>query len=347
MKVLEELMGFEQIRYMFSGWIWKVVTFFLFNELMRTGQVSLSIMQPLFKLGLLDLAVEGPAGDYEVELLHIYLASSKDASLVRTLNDKYPLHTIRPSVRGHHLRFYWDKDMGVDALRTMVRLEGALTADDLQEWDADGAPLCHILFHCLGGSMYGEILPLGEMMAWRSLIRELVTVGADLHGRRALKLYWHRALTPFLYAVREMILNVVWCQSLHPRLRPCRLGLRRIVEMLHGCGLDLDAFGAMEGFGGRGNHGLSIRFENSRQAMRLERIHYGPDVEDWRLEWGFKLSNEDLVGEFWQMVETPSQSMPGAWPESDSYSDTDSDTDSYVDWDDEIYRYANRRHQEQ
>lgn len=59
--------------------------------------------------------------------------------------------------------------------------------------------------------------------------------------------------------------------------------------------------------------------------LRLERIHYGAKPEDWRLQWGFELSSEDIAGEFWKMFETPEQQMPGAW--LDTESDLGSDTD--------------------
>lgn len=324
-------MGFEQVKYMLSDWVYATVS--LFYKLSATGKLSLSSLQPLFKLNLLDLAgelVDEHGLDWVWSLLYLY--SSKDACLARTLSDRLPFNKTKPSVRGLHMMFYWENWMGFYALRTLVRLEGALTADDLREWDADGAPLSHILFYCLGRSLDSGVLPPGEMMAWRSLIEELVVAGADLNARRSFN--GQKNLTPFLCAVRGVLGRLLWPQTWRCyESRPFRLSLRSIVETLSGCGLDLDVFGAMEDFGGWGKYGVNIRFRTSHQGLKLEKIHYGTNVEDWRLEWGFKLSNEDLVGDFWQMVETSSQSMPGAWPESDSDSDTDSDTDSYIDGD--------------
>lgn len=330
-------MGFGQVNYMFSDSVWLYATVSLFRNLSAAEELSLSSLQPLFKLNLLDLAGE-LVDEHELDWKwsSLYLYSSKDASLVRTLNDRHPLNKTKPRVRGYHMMFTWQYWMGVYALRTLVRLEGALTADDLREWDADGAPLPHLLFYCLGISLDSGVLPLGEMMAWRLLIEELVVAGADFHARRSFN--GKRNLTPFLYAVRGVSeKDLLWPRPRHyHKSRPFRLSIRTIVETLSGCGLDLDAFGAMEDFGRRRKYGVNIRFRTSHQVMKLEKIHYGTNVEDWRLEWGFKLSNEDLVGDFWQMVETPTQSMPGAWPESefDLYSDTDSDTDSYIygDW---------------
>lgn len=55
------------------------------------------------------------------------------------------------------------------------------------------------------------------------------------------------------------------------------------------------------------------------------------------MEWEFKFSNEDLVGDFWRLIETPVQKIPGAWPDSDSDSDYQRPTRSDTETDDELF----------
>lgn len=322
-------MRFEQVISKISSSNWCEAIFGLFSSLWASKQLSWSSMQPLLKLGLLDLAQEAVHGHhFDSGWCYFYLFCSKETSLVRELSGIYSLYKIRPRIRGLFLFQAWIIRIGANALRTMVRLGGSLTVDDLQEWDADGVPLTHLLFYCLGDKVRLENFASEEMTAWDSLIKELVAAGADLHARRYL--FGCKAPTPFLYAVQGMLKWTVALEEPRPYhlSRHFRLGLKRIVETLRGCGLDLYAFGSMEDLGVRGNYGICILFKKSRQAVQLEKVCYGPSVADWRLEWGFVLSNEDLVGEFWQMVETPSQSMPGTWPDSDS--DTHSYTDGHV-----------------
>lgn len=323
-------MGFEQVMHGFDNIFWAIATEFLFESLHEEGSLSLNSVRSLFKRGLLDLAGAEAESEILLAWFRIYFFASTDTSMVRMLADTYALYEIKPSIRGTNILDFWTRGMGVDALRIMVRLGGRITADDLQEWDADGAPLSHIMFYCLGNDLSHSSGQLSSEEAWNLLIRELIAAGADLHARQ--DFYGCQALTPFLAAVIgiiEAISPQTVGRAVH-RSQDFRYLWRKIIETLGGCGLDLDAFGRMEGSDGRADNGVKIRFKTSHQAVRLERIHYGPDVEDWWLEWDFELSNEDLVGEFWQMAETPSQSMPGAWPESDWYSDTDSDIDSVI-----------------
>lgn len=163
-------------------------------------------------------------------------------------------------------------------------------------------------------------------------VPELNAPGTDSHARQN-SFVGCMGLTAFLYAVNGTLeWNPRWREpQIYHLSRDFRLNLRKIVETLHCCELDLDAFGPIEEFGRQGNPGVNLRFKISHQAVKMAKIHHGPSVDDWRLEWGFTLSNEDLVDEFWHMVETPSQNVPGAWPESASDLDTDSETISDID----------------
>jgi hypothetical protein len=57
-------------------------------------------------------------------------------------------------------------------------------------------------------------------------------------------------------------------------------------------------------------HGSFYRFG---LYLRLIALEYGPNPEDWKF-W-FSDPTDQLVGEFWDMVEHPERSMPGAWDE--------------------------------
>ncbi|KAK1990338.1 hypothetical protein LX36DRAFT_416636 [Colletotrichum falcatum] len=45
--------------------------------------------------------------------------------------------------------------------------------------------------------------------------------------------------------------------------------------------------------------------------IRITALHYGPEVDDWRVEW--LIESEAFAGEFWRVVEAPRAAMPGSW----------------------------------
>lgn len=104
------------------------------------------------------------------------------------------------------------------------------------------------------------------------------------------------------------------------RGRNIEAGLHVLLAELENCGVALAAYRQAEALvlaktleaRSRGqNCHLPLLDSQERQGggrkprICLKAIHDGPTRKDWRSEWGFYHSNEDLVGDCWVMLENP------------------------------------------
>lgn len=254
--------------------------------------------------------------------------------------------------------------------RMLIRPPGPITAGDVQRWTADGVALSHVILFDLGTYCATLSIIPEQDQAWRELLNEVILAGCNLRetestdipkyqrkpsiplavkatkaraseahlaGNRGLGEYERRTRSS-LYV---LLLGIV---RLYKHSDPTyhgnkglvariRRGLFRSLMMLSSCGVDLQAFGTPNAILNMDDIDISIYHWTWNQRLRLKRIRYAARPQDWRMEWEFESSREDLVGDFWGLVETPVQNIPGAWP--DSCSDDEPLTYAYADESDE------------
>lgn len=117
--------------------------------------------------------------------------------------------------------------------------------------------------------------------------------------------------------------TVIRKHKFESRLRLCRESLRKWVEMLERCGIDLEKYGALERhkfsskrdanefFIFRDAWNPESRYVNGWLKLRLIDFQYGRRVEDWFLWWSDP--TDELVGDFWREIEPEPLKIPGSW----------------------------------
>jgi hypothetical protein len=102
-----------------------------------------------------------------------------------------------------------------------------------------------------------------------------------------------------------------------------RLALLAWLRTLKDFGVDLEAYGRKESsiwsredaeWPGREIRLSEDHFDSRRRlCLHLIGFEFGSNPEDWKF-W-FSDPTDQLVGDFWDMVEHPERSMPGGWDE--------------------------------
>jgi hypothetical protein len=94
---------------------------------------------------------------------------------------------------------------------------------------------------------------------------------------------------------------------------------REWLEILQGAGVDLQDYGKHEKqFFRHFDQKRHLFLNRPRQTLpmwRLVNFAYGPEISDWKLYIVEEMSESFL--QFWDMVEHPERSMPGAWKDCD------------------------------
>lgn len=117
---------------------------------------------------------------------------------------------------------------------------------------------------------------------------------------------------------------VIWLANFYRFIKHPHRGVQAIyawLETLQTSGVDLEEYGKIENMVQKesfmrliplcsitSGYGLEIV-----SFLRLIAMEVGPNSQDWKF-W-FSDPTDDFVGEFWDMVEHPERSMPGAWDE--------------------------------
>jgi hypothetical protein len=162
---------------------------------------------------------------------------------------------------------------------------------------------------------------------WQEFVRQLLEAGADpsqqtLYGTALIGV----VVGAFTYSISKMFFEYTF-PALEDTLRnpdKGHLALLAWLEILKNFGVDLEAYGRKEAsilssedveWPGREillcrRCGLNYRFG---LYLRLIGFAFGPNPKDWKF-W-FSDPTDQLVGEFWDMVEHPERRMPGAWDE--------------------------------
>ncbi|KAF4626124.1 hypothetical protein G7Y89_g12034 [Cudoniella acicularis] len=156
---------------------------------------------------------------------------------------------------------------------------------------------------------------------WQAVVRQFLGRGADPNlpfedGKTVLLQVFVGAFT--LYADER---GPLWFSSLHEVVRYPDRGVQALhawLETLQTSGVDLEEYGKIE---------IQVQKESSAKDiplfsglsyawqevghLRLIAMDIGLNPRDWKF-W-FSDPTDQFVGEFWDMIEHPERSMPGAW----------------------------------
>jgi hypothetical protein len=185
--------------------------------------------------------------------------------------------------------------------------------------DEYDATLLHKLAECMGSDLLKE--EKDATHKWRPLLRDVIAASADLNKLIELDTYGRTLLDSFFD-------HFSWdWKAIRRAGYDFNPALRTWASELKFAGADLEAYGAEESAfveGGGLWYKLYVGPLRSRSIIyrykdedffwfRLWRLSYGPKPEDWTI-WVMNPIDE-LVGEFWEMVEREEEVMPGTWVE--------------------------------
>ena len=218
-----------------------------------------------------------------------------------------------------HVRF--NRAMAVSSTcTTPVTLEiamgGSIEFTAYHMEDQFGFTLLHKLAQCMGSDLSREKDATHE---WRPLLRDAIAASADPNKVTAIDGF---AQTPLAAFIRYYIWNWKAIRRARYDFNPA---LRTWVSELKYAGADIEAYGTKES-GFFDEFGLMYRIyvgplrhrppghiykEEDLFWFYAWKLSYGPEPEDWII-WVMNPIDE-LVGEFWEMVEREEEFMPGTW----------------------------------
>lgn len=207
--------------------------------------------------------------------------------------------------------------------------------EDVLRWTGDDASLSHLILYCLG-KYCSRWSYKRDDTTWTVLISEIILAGADPHSSS--DMLGRKAINPLSVLLLGIVSGYTssaffdrYVNTFDP-LGATKKRLVRSLEVLSASGIDLQGFGPEGGSLQMDHYDITIRHRPWNQSLRLKSVLCAAKPEDWRLEWEFEFSREDLVGDFWHLVETPVLNVPGAWPDSDSDPDSDYRRRPLNDW---------------
>lgn len=247
-----------------------------------------------------------------------------------------------------------EKEIEADGFSSLVVAGGQITPDTVQACVEEGFSLLHLAFCYFGDYCQASENNDAGTKAWLHLIGTVVTLyDGDLHFRNDLLLHnWESypaggvlPLTLFLYGT---VLKDPLIWNYPPMLRTLReytsqvqSHLRRLVAELKRINPNINLVSLGEELAKevaviirdircgnavgptRSRPVLSIGLEyqhipSGEQFWSIANIFYGPEPEDWSIQWEYLIEPEMLVGDFWYLVEPPPPpTIPGAWPDED------------------------------
>jgi hypothetical protein len=164
------------------------------------------------------------------------------------------------------------------------------------------------------------------MRGWQALVGQILNKGADVNRcglfgtsliqmlRGAYSLGWNS------YDVKDVLGNVIHCgrhfQHQHSKGEEALLAW---LQTLQGFGIDLETYGKTERklfyqeSSSWRNLELHMPGRGEVCPLRLVGLQVGPKPEDWKV-WLSEPSDE-FAGDFWDMLEHPERTIPGAWDE--------------------------------
>lgn len=197
-----------------------------------------------------------------------------------------------------------------------IAMGGYIDPDSYRLEDEFGRTLLHKFAQCMGSDLSKE--EKDATHTWRPLLRDAIAASADLNKVAVINGARH---TPFLAFFVCFSWN--W-QAIRRARYDFSPALRTWVSELRFAGVDIETYGAKESafveeFGLEYRiyvgplRSRSIGYINKEEFFWFYfwKLSYGPEPEDWTI-WVMNPIDE-LVGEFWEMVEREEEVMPGTW----------------------------------
>jgi hypothetical protein len=168
---------------------------------------------------------------------------------------------------------------------------------------------------------------------WKALVGQLIRAGADPNAETP----YGTALISVVVGAFSFCFGKRFYFAQYPSLEETlkkpgkgKIALLAWLEVLKNFGVDLEAYGRKEAsilsredieWSGReiflyrrdAYNAYNAYYHPYGLYLRLIGFEFGPNPEDWKF-W-FSDPTDQLVGDFWDMVEHPERSMPGAWDE--------------------------------
>jgi hypothetical protein len=190
--------------------------------------------------------------------------------------------------------------------------------------DVNGETLLHKVTQAMGATL--SIDGRRGVEAWLPLLSDALSAQADLHK---ISRSYRRHKTPLLGFIMSYTLGRTYLCGL--QVRTFASALQLWASMMRDTGVDLETYGRTEDYLLHSeitdfwipvavlptNETRDSPYRNSNSnpiclaSARIIGLNYGPEPEDWHL-W---VTNpiDELVGEFWEMVERSLEVMPGTW----------------------------------
>ncbi|KAF4629247.1 hypothetical protein G7Y89_g8899 [Cudoniella acicularis] len=217
----------------------------------------------------------------------------------------------------------------VDRLLATARLfqialsDGELEADAYKYQDATGKSLLHAAAEAFGRS--ASLARSG--FCWAYLFLDCVLAGCNVHSIRVDHSRTPSRRTPFL----EIIHGFLQLSPMHVGTSPRRIeGLITFyLTILKKSGIDLCVYGREEKrlhdedlvdktfqytfWPASFRQNPRVAWSSAIGSWDLIGFAYGPSPDDWSI-WGSQ-PTDIFAGDFWRMIESPWERMPGAWLE--------------------------------
>ncbi|KAL4899054.1 hypothetical protein BDW74DRAFT_184056 [Aspergillus multicolor] len=196
-----------------------------------------------------------------------------------------------------------------------IALGGDIEPDVFDLKDTYNKTLLHKIIECMGEN-YG-LEREDHALEWRPLFSNAIAACPDVNEQ------WSCYDGTKETLLLKFLHNYVWnCKAIRRRCYDFNPILRQWATELKLAGIDLEAYGAAEQIVHKTEplldlelrvHSVSCPWWTGGMELpfRIFKIAFGPEPEDWRI-WVTNLIDE-LVGEFWEMVEREGRVMPGTW----------------------------------
>jgi hypothetical protein len=161
------------------------------------------------------------------------------------------------------------------------------------------------------------------LCGWQAFVTQLIRAGVDL----SFEAPYGRPLLGVVAGAFSSFKNAQFYDEISPTLEEVlrkpdkgHLALHAWLHIMKNSGVDLETYGRREAsilsrefFGGSSREVLLSQRHGSHPGLylRLIAFEFGPKPEHWKF-W-FSEPTDQLVGEFWDMIDHPERSMPGAW----------------------------------
>lgn len=246
--------------------------------------------------------------------------------------------------------------MEADIFSLMVVADGQITPDTVQEWAKEGISLLHLAL-CYFGAYFQEAEHNhAGLQAWLRLIGTLVILYdgnvnfrdtwwiSDWDIKPAGGILPLTLLLKGAVSASEWQLTSLWLfmiPSVKKYARMVQSHLRMLVAELKRGNPRIDLVSLGEGLAIEVASLLKaareyeprvrpelclweVHYEGPKQtdtrdfpSLCIANITYGPEPEDWYIEWEPFYEPARLIADFWNLMEPPPLQIPGAWPDEE------------------------------